>query len=236
MRSTTTATGEGAASAGVKATSIRTRLLRYPDMYCYRHPDRETGLSCSECDRPICTDCMTVAPVGLRCPDHATNRQQPAAGRTDAGARGDLVDQERLRHAGADRAQRDRLHHRRSSQGQGHQRSRRRDLLKGPALRASRGAGGLVAADHLRVPPREPPPPRLQPARALVVRRAGRALPRTRALPARLHRLRPRRSGGCPARVTERRHGRSVGRDLRDPRRRCSSSSGSASTSSAEAR
>jgi membrane associated rhomboid family serine protease len=46
-------------------------------MYCYRHPDRETGLSCSECGRPICTDCMTVAPVGLRCPDHATNRPPP---------------------------------------------------------------------------------------------------------------------------------------------------------------
>jgi membrane associated rhomboid family serine protease len=38
---------------------------------CYRHPDRETGLSCSECGRPICTECMTVAPVGLRCPEHA---------------------------------------------------------------------------------------------------------------------------------------------------------------------
>jgi membrane associated rhomboid family serine protease len=38
---------------------------------CYRHPNRETGLSCSECGRPICTDCMTVAPVGIRCPEHA---------------------------------------------------------------------------------------------------------------------------------------------------------------------
>jgi membrane associated rhomboid family serine protease len=38
---------------------------------CYRHPDRETGLSCSECGRPICTECMTVAPVGLRCPEHS---------------------------------------------------------------------------------------------------------------------------------------------------------------------
>jgi len=38
---------------------------------CYRHPDRETGLTCSECGRPICTDCMTMAPVGIRCPDHA---------------------------------------------------------------------------------------------------------------------------------------------------------------------
>ncbi|MGZ4439860.1 MAG: rhomboid family intramembrane serine protease [Gaiellaceae bacterium] len=38
---------------------------------CYRHSDRETGLSCSECGRPICTDCMTIAPVGIRCPEHA---------------------------------------------------------------------------------------------------------------------------------------------------------------------
>src|SRR5437870_12859368 len=42
--------------------------------YCYRHPDRETGLSCSDCGRPICVDCMTVAPVGIRCPEHAGKR------------------------------------------------------------------------------------------------------------------------------------------------------------------
>jgi membrane associated rhomboid family serine protease len=40
-------------------------------MYCYRHPDRETGVSCSECGRGICPDCMVFAPVGIRCPDHA---------------------------------------------------------------------------------------------------------------------------------------------------------------------
>jgi membrane associated rhomboid family serine protease len=40
-------------------------------MYCYRHPDRETLVSCSECGRPICEDCMTFAPVGIRCPDHS---------------------------------------------------------------------------------------------------------------------------------------------------------------------
>jgi membrane associated rhomboid family serine protease len=39
--------------------------------YCYRHPDRETGLACSDCGRPICPDCATFAPVGIRCPDHA---------------------------------------------------------------------------------------------------------------------------------------------------------------------
>ena len=57
---------------------------------CYRHPDRETGLSCSECGRPICYECMTPAPVGLRCPDHSGKAQgvrklTQAAGRTTAG-------------------------------------------------------------------------------------------------------------------------------------------------------
>jgi membrane associated rhomboid family serine protease len=45
--------------------------------YCYRHPDRETGLSCSDCGRPICADCATFAPVGIRCPDHASVRRSP---------------------------------------------------------------------------------------------------------------------------------------------------------------
>src|SRR5262249_15708431 len=38
----------------------RTTLARMSTVetrYCYRHPDRETGLSCSECGRPICADC-----------------------------------------------------------------------------------------------------------------------------------------------------------------------------------
>jgi membrane associated rhomboid family serine protease len=45
--------------------------------YCYRHPDRETGLACSECGRPICADCATFAPVGIRCPDHSGVRSSP---------------------------------------------------------------------------------------------------------------------------------------------------------------
>ena len=43
-----------------------------PDtMRCYRHPGRETLISCSNCDRPICTECMTSAAVGFRCPECA---------------------------------------------------------------------------------------------------------------------------------------------------------------------
>jgi len=53
---------------------------------CYRHPDRETGLSCSECGRPICTDCMTIAPVGIRCPEHARGTARTPGERAMAGA------------------------------------------------------------------------------------------------------------------------------------------------------
>jgi len=37
--------------------------------HCYRHPQRETGVSCSNCGRPICHECMISAPVGFRCPE-----------------------------------------------------------------------------------------------------------------------------------------------------------------------
>ncbi len=36
---------------------------------CYRHPSRETAVACSNCGRPICPDCMTSSPVGMRCPE-----------------------------------------------------------------------------------------------------------------------------------------------------------------------
>ena len=38
---------------------------------CYRHPDRETGIRCTRCERPICPDCMVNASVGFHCPDCA---------------------------------------------------------------------------------------------------------------------------------------------------------------------
>ena len=43
---------------------------------CYRHTNRETNVACSNCGRPICPDCMTVTPVGMRCPDCARQRTQ----------------------------------------------------------------------------------------------------------------------------------------------------------------
>jgi membrane associated rhomboid family serine protease len=41
---------------------------------CYRHSSRETGVSCSNCGRPICPDCMTPTSVGMRCPECASDR------------------------------------------------------------------------------------------------------------------------------------------------------------------
>ncbi len=41
---------------------------------CYRHSDRETGVSCSSCERPICPDCMTTTSVGMRCPECARQK------------------------------------------------------------------------------------------------------------------------------------------------------------------
>ena len=53
---------------------------------CYRHPDRETGVSCSSCGRPICPDCMTPTPVGMRCPE--CSRQRTKVVRNPTGSPG----------------------------------------------------------------------------------------------------------------------------------------------------
>jgi membrane associated rhomboid family serine protease len=38
---------------------------------CYRHPRNETAVACSSCGRPICTECMVFAAVGIKCPECA---------------------------------------------------------------------------------------------------------------------------------------------------------------------
>lgn len=52
---------------------------------CYRHPNRETAVSCSSCGRSICPDCMTPTPVGMRCPECASQRTRVVRGVGEAG-------------------------------------------------------------------------------------------------------------------------------------------------------
>jgi len=36
---------------------------------CYRHPNRETGVTCQRCDRYVCGECGMQASVGVHCPE-----------------------------------------------------------------------------------------------------------------------------------------------------------------------
>lgn len=54
---------------------------------CVRHPDRPTGLSCTRCGRPACTDCLREASVGYQCVDCVgESSREVRRGTTVAGA------------------------------------------------------------------------------------------------------------------------------------------------------
>jgi hypothetical protein len=55
-------------------------------VFCANHPGVETAVSCSDCGKPICPDCMVAAPVGMKCRECA--RQPRSARVTLRGGRG----------------------------------------------------------------------------------------------------------------------------------------------------
>ncbi|MFD7991649.1 rhomboid family intramembrane serine protease [Streptomyces mexicanus] len=67
---------------------------------CYRHPDRETGIRCTRCERPICPECMVNASVGFHCPQCARGGSgsgpAPAASRPRTLAGGSVAADPRL--------------------------------------------------------------------------------------------------------------------------------------------
>jgi membrane associated rhomboid family serine protease len=58
-----------------------------PPAVCVRHRDRPTGLSCTRCGRPACTECLREASVGYQCVDCVNEgRRGVRRGTTVAGA------------------------------------------------------------------------------------------------------------------------------------------------------
>ncbi len=58
------ATDAGANGSGMNGTGPAATTPR-----CYRHPNRETYVSCVRCGRPACPDCLRSAAVGHQCVD-----------------------------------------------------------------------------------------------------------------------------------------------------------------------
>lgn len=45
-------------------------------LYCANHPSRETGLRCKRCEKPICSQCARLTPVGYICPECMRSQQK----------------------------------------------------------------------------------------------------------------------------------------------------------------
>lgn len=45
-------------------------------LVCANHPDRETGLRCNRCGKPICVSCAVQTPVGYRCRECVRGQQK----------------------------------------------------------------------------------------------------------------------------------------------------------------
>ncbi len=45
-------------------------------LVCANHPDRETGLRCNRCEKPICAQCAVRTPTGYRCQECVREQQK----------------------------------------------------------------------------------------------------------------------------------------------------------------
>jgi hypothetical protein len=45
-------------------------------LYCANHPTVETSLRCNRCNKPICSKCAVLTPVGYRCKECVRGQQQ----------------------------------------------------------------------------------------------------------------------------------------------------------------
>jgi MFS family permease len=45
-------------------------------LFCYNHPQVETGLRCKNCDKPICAKCAVLTPTGYRCQSCVRKQQK----------------------------------------------------------------------------------------------------------------------------------------------------------------
>ena len=63
--------GNSGRDAGKRAAGSLGQVSETALPTCYRHPDRETRIACTSCERPICVECMRTASVGQKCPECA---------------------------------------------------------------------------------------------------------------------------------------------------------------------
>lgn len=47
-----------------------------PTLYCANHPQTETTLRCSRCDKPICARCAVLTPTGYKCKECVRGQQK----------------------------------------------------------------------------------------------------------------------------------------------------------------
>lgn len=166
---------------------------------CYRHPDRETGVRCTRCERPICPECMVSASVGFQCPacvrGGSDTGPAPAASRPRTIAERHGHGRPTPAHQGPHRRQPGRVP-RPARRGQQPHRPVRTDR-PGPVLPVQPGPGRRRGAV---LPPADRDVPALadqlhphpvQHAQPVVDRRPPRGSPRPRPLPRPVLRLRP---------------------------------------------